>query len=128
MILYVIAMVLLLITVATYLIGHSPSWFMAALGFLMYGEALRWISWQSYFSAIRRGLRLSQMGAMRLRAMTHVLAGGLFLIGAITSFRLAFAAIVAVVALSWMWLQGYVVWNLRGSVTVEKHYVKQSWR
>jgi hypothetical protein len=106
--------VVLTIVAGSVLIRLSHSWFEIGLAIYLYGQAFFYLASPS-LDGLRRRLRLSKLGAMRARWAIHAAAGMLFIIGALTSLKPAFAAVVGLAALCWILMCGRSFWKSRAA-------------
>jgi hypothetical protein len=92
-------------TIGLGLIGASLSdrwpWFTAGLGLFMLGQAARRFALSRALAAIRQRASVSAVKGLRTMCIAYVMAGGLFIAGAVTPLERALGLIVAVAALSW---------------------------
>ena len=109
-----IAILVLLIYVATSAVFFSANLLWMACGVFVYGQALMWLAVHQELHRLRAFLRLSIARAMRLSLGLYVAAGALAAIGAVITLHPVFAAFVVWGASGWMWLNGYALkltWN-----------------
>ena len=93
-------------------------WFETGLALYLYGQAFFYLASPS-LDGLRRRLRISRLGALRARWAIHAAAGILFVVGAVTSLKPAFAALVTCAVLCWTSMSGWAVWRSRGRVESE---------
>ena len=93
-------------------------WFETGLALYLYGQTFFYLASPS-LDGLRRRLRISRLGALRARWAIHAAAGSLFIVGAVTSLKPAFAAVVTGAVLCWTSMSGWAVWRSRGRVESE---------
>jgi hypothetical protein len=79
------------------------SWFRAAMGVFMFGQALRWISLDPGLARVRDRIGISSVRGFHVMAAAYVLAGVLAVVGALTSLERMFGLIVTAVTGMWIW-------------------------
>ena len=89
------------------------AWFNAAMGVYMLGQAFRWFGISRHLAAIRQWSGMSMSRAFKVMLATHVVAGGLVIIGALSSLERVFGLTVAYGAFCWIWLYGWFLMRLR---------------
>ena len=88
------------------------SWFKAALGVFMLGQAFQWFAFSRHLAGMRRRTGMSMGQAFMVACATRGIAGGLVIVGALSSLERVFGLIVAYGAFCWVWLQGWVLLRL----------------
>jgi uncharacterized membrane protein len=88
------------------------AWFKAAMGVYMLGQAFRWFGFSRYLAGIRQRSGMSMGRAFKVMIATHVVAGGLVIVGALSSLERVFGLIVAYGAFCWIWLYGWFLMRL----------------
>jgi len=81
-------------------------WFKAAGGFVLYARAFSGLEFSQGLNPVRRWLRLPLGRGLQLMYSAYVVAGGLTVIGALSSLERAFGLIVAFGAFSFAWIWG----------------------
>jgi hypothetical protein len=78
-------------------------WFEVALGVFMLGQAFRRLAFSRHLTDTRQRLGVSMLRGYKLACATHVVAGGLVIVGALISLERVFGLIVAFGAFCWVW-------------------------
>ena len=84
-------------------------WFEGALGVFMLGQAFRRFAFSLHLTDARQRLRVSTSRGYQLWCATHVVAGGLVIVGALISLERVFGLIVAFGAFCWVWAWTWVI-------------------
>ena len=88
------------------------AWFKAAMGVYMVGQAFRWFGFSRHLASTRQRSGMSTGRAFAVMLAMHVVAGGLVIVGALSSLERVFGFIVAYGALWWIGLYGWLLMRL----------------
>ena len=88
------------------------AWFGAAMGVYMIGIAFQWFAFSRHLAVIRRRSGVSIGRAFKVMLATHVIAGGLVIVGALSSLERVFGLMVGYAAFCWIWFWGWFLKRL----------------
>jgi hypothetical protein len=88
------------------------AWFGAALGVYMLAQAFRRFAFSRHLAGMRQRLGVSMVRALMLALATEGVAGGLAIVGALSSLERVFGLIVAYGVFCYVWMQGWIVMRL----------------
>jgi hypothetical protein len=78
------------------------SWFQAGAGLFAWAMAAKFFAFGAVWSSIRQSLSIPKARCIQVSAAAHIVAGCLFIVGAVSSLPLALAVIVVWASLFWI--------------------------